>query len=101
MNQSPISTFAKWQVKPGEKQNVLTLLSDVVAKSIEEDGNLFYKVFESTTEPNTLLLYEGYKNEDALAFHRKAEYFQQTVVGKIVPKLENREVIVTTEISFL
>lgn len=101
MSSSPVYIFAKWQINAGEKENVLKLLSDVAAKSVEEAGNIFYKVFQSSTEPDTLLLYEAYKNEEALAEHRNAEYFKQIVIGQIVPKLQHRDVTVASEISFL
>lgn len=98
MDQQPIYVFAKWQVKEGQTDTVLNLLTAVVKKSTEEEGNLFYKVHQSNSETNTLILFEGYKDEAALAVHRNSEHFQTIVVGQIVPLLENREVILTTQL---
>lgn len=95
MEQQPIHVFAKWQVKYGEIDTALNLLTEVVSKSTAEEGNLFYKVHQSNTDANMLILFEGYKDEAALATHRNSEHFQTLVVGKIVPLLEAREVIVT------
>jgi len=100
MSQKPIHAFAKWQVKEGQLDTVLNLLTDVVKKSSQEKGNLFYKVHQSNSEANTLILFEGYKDEAALAEHRNSEHFQTVVVGQIVPLLEAREVIVTTQLAF-
>jgi len=100
MSQKPIHAFAKWQVKEGQLDTVLNLLTDVVKKSSQEKGNLFYKVHQSNSEANTLILFEGYKDEAALAEHRNSEHFQTVVVGQIVPLLEAREVIVTTPLAF-
>lgn len=100
MEQQPIHVFAKWQVKGGEIDTVLNLLTDVVSKSTAEEGNLFYKVHQSNTDANMLILFEGYKDEAALATHRNSEHFQTLVVGKIVPLLEAREVTLTFPLVF-
>jgi quinol monooxygenase YgiN len=99
MNQQAINVFAKWQVKEGELDTVLDLLKEVTKQSRAEEGNLFYKLHQSNTDANTLVLFEGYKNEAAVAAHRASEYFQNIVLGQIVPLLENREVVVATELG--
>jgi quinol monooxygenase YgiN len=99
MNQQPIHVFAKWQVKEGQLAQVLNILAEVATKSNAEEGNLFYKVHQSSSDANTLILFEGYKDEAALAAHRDSEYFQTLVVGKIVPLLDAREVTLTTPLA--
>ena len=99
MNHTPIHVFAKWRVKEGQLDTVLTLLPELAKKSIEEEGCLFYKIHQSNTDINTLVLFEGYKDESALAAHRNTEHFQTLVIGKIIPVLEEREVTLTTPIA--
>jgi (4S)-4-hydroxy-5-phosphonooxypentane-2,3-dione isomerase len=94
----PVYTFAKWRVKEGQVAAVLSLLVELTAKSTAEYGNLLYKVHQSTSDANTLILFEGYTDESALAEHRKSEHFQTLVVAKIVPLLEDREIVVTTQL---
>ncbi|BAV07240.1 Quinol monooxygenase YgiN [Filimonas lacunae] len=96
----PVYTFAKWQVKEGQLDTVLGLLAEVGQKSAAEKGNLFYKVHQSNTDANTLVLFEGYVDEEAVQEHRNAPYFQNIVVGQIVPLLESREVILASEVLF-
>lgn len=98
MNQ-PVYTFAKWQVRPGKLELVLSLLAQVGPQSREEKGNLFYKIHQSQSDPNTLILFEGYADQAAVEAHRSAAYFQDIVVGQIVPNLEAREVILASELS--
>jgi quinol monooxygenase YgiN len=100
MSQKPVHVFATWKVKEGQLDTVLNLLTEVAKKSVEEEGNLIYKVHQSNTEPNTLILFEGYKDEAAVAQHRNSEHFQTLVIGKIVPLLESREVVLATQLSF-
>jgi quinol monooxygenase YgiN len=100
MSKQAIHVFAKWQIKQGALITVLNLLPEVVEKSKSEEGNLFYEILQDNSDVNTLILFEGYKDEDALAEHRNSEHFQTIVIGKIVPLLENREVNLTTPLSF-
>jgi quinol monooxygenase YgiN len=99
MNTQPIHVFAKWQVKPGHIDIVLAHIKDAAQKSRQEKGNLFYNVHQSTTDANTIVLFEGYTDEAAVAEHRATSHFQDIVIGQIVPLLENREVIVTTPLA--
>lgn len=100
MTQKTIITFAKWQVKEGHLQEVLSLLKEAVSKSTAEDGNLKYEVYQGNENPNTLMLFEEYIEQDALNFHRNSPHFQEVVVGKIVPLLENREVLISSQLDF-
>lgn len=98
MGKKPVYTFAKWQVKEGQLVAVLDLLADLTAKSTAEEGNLLYKIHQSISDENTLILFEGYKDESALTEHRSSEHFQTLVLGKIIPLLEDREIVVTTRL---
>ena len=100
MKNTPVHVIAKWKVKPGELNTVLSLLPEVVKASAAEEGNLFYKIQQDNTDPNILLLFEGYRDEAAANAHRNSGHFQSIVVGKIVPLLEARELNVTTPLTF-
>jgi len=74
MSVTPIHVFAKWKVRPGQLENVLLILKKLKAKSIQEKGNLFYQVHQDSSDPNTLILFEGYSDDSALTLHRNAGY---------------------------
>lgn len=98
MNNHPIYAFAKWQVKEEELQTVLDVLPELVQKTREEEGNLFYKIYQSHSDNHTLILYEGYQDENALDAHRSSVHFKELVIKRIVPQLEKREVELTSEL---
>lgn len=98
MEQKPITVFAKWQVKDGELDKVLNLFAELVDKTRQEEGNLFYTIHQSNAEPNTFMLYEAYKDEAAVAAHRASDHFQTIALAQIIPVLQNREVILATQI---
>ena len=99
MSQQPVYVFAKWQVKEGRLNNVLELIATVAWQSRAEEGNLFYHIHQSKSDTNVLVLSEAYADEAALDIHRNSDHFKNIVIGKIVPELENREVIVTSQLS--
>lgn len=99
-NQNPVHVFATWKVKEGQAENVLKILKIVHDETIKEKENLFYKVHQSNSDTNTIILFEGYSSEAAVAEHRNASYFQELVLGKIVPLLENREIVLTTPVNY-
>ncbi|MCX8532342.1 putative quinol monooxygenase [Chryseobacterium luquanense] len=98
MNEQAIYVYAKWQVKEGKLDAVLQIMKEAAQKSSEEKGNLFYKIHQSKTDENTLILFEGYENESAIEIHRHSEHYQNFVVKQIIPLLENREVILMNQI---
>ena len=99
MSVTPIHVFAKWKVRPGQLENVLSMLKELKAKSVQEKGNLFYQVHQDNSDPNTLILFEGYSDDSALILHRNAEYYKQAVVESIATLLTDRKVILTTPIE--
>lgn len=99
-NQNPVHVFAIWKVKDGQAGTVLNLLKTVYIETIKEEGNLFYKIHQSNSDANTLVLFEGYINEAAVAQHRESVHYQDIVAQQIVPLLEKREVFVTTPLNY-
>ena len=98
-SEQPIYIFAKWKVKKEELQTVLKLLPKLMEKSTNELGNLFYKIYQSNSETNTLILMESYKDEISIEIHKNSEHYQDIVVKQIIPLLENREVILASEFN--
>ena len=98
MSVTPIHVFAKWKVRPGELENVLLILKELKANSIQEKGNPFYQVHQDNSDPNTMILFEGYSDESALALHRSAGYYISRRRGHQT-LLMDREVILTTPVQ--
>lgn len=97
-NQS-IFIFAKWQVKDGNLQTVLSILPSLVEKSTSEEGNIFYKIYQDNSDSHTLILNESYKDMASIEAHKNSEHYQEIAVKQIIPLLENREVILASELD--
>ncbi len=87
----PIYLFAKWKVREGQLEKVLSLLPKLAELSRAEEGCLFYHVHQGRSETHTLMLYESYRDEAALDEHRASAHFQKIVVGEILAMLVGRE----------
>ena len=98
MNEA-ITTIAKWLTMDGQLETIRQLLAELAMKSMQEEGNLFYTVYQSYTDPNTLFLIEGYKDGSALDNHRNSAHYQQIVIGKIIPLLVAREIVQARELN--
>ncbi len=98
MSQKAVYVYAKWQVKEGKLDAVIQIMKEAAQKSSQEKGNVFYKIHQSHTDQNTLILFEGYENESALEFHRNSEHYQNLVVTQVIPLLENREFMIMDQI---
>lgn len=87
-----IVLIARYHIKPGLRDQVEDALRLMVAqiKANEPSCPLFH-VCRSQDDPNMLLLYEHYVDEQALHAHRETPHFKELVEGRIMPLLEKRE----------
>ena len=99
MEENKVFLMVKWQVQPGQEEVVSQALQQLVAHSRTEPGCLYYQPHVSTEQPNLIYLYEVYASPAAATAHRETEYFQQIVLGTIVPLLLSREVVAVSPLA--
>ncbi len=51
--------------------------SGIVNKVLEEEGNIGYEYFFPMNDPETVLLIDKWKNEEALDIHHKSEMMKE------------------------
>jgi autoinducer 2-degrading protein len=93
MDEQKVFYMVKWQIQPGQEETVRQALTQLVAHSRTEPGCLYYQPHVSTAQPDLVYLYEVYASPAAALAHRATDYFQQLVLGTIVPLLSTREVV--------
>ena len=81
---------ARYTVREGKQDEVLSILKHVVPLSRAEPGNRAYIVNQSTEDPRQILLYEQYVDEAAFQFHVGRQEFAELVIGQIWPLLDSR-----------
>ena len=91
MNHTVVIT-ARWRPKDGEGANVDAILRQLAAAIRSEPGNLLFVAHRSKDDPNEILLYEQYKDEQAFLDHRQTAHFKALVLEQAVPLLARREI---------
>ena len=77
-----IKIVAKNYVKPECVQAFKDTAKELIEKSRAEEGNIFYTLNVSMSDPNTLVFIENWKDQSAIDFHNNTDHFTS-----IVPKL--------------
>ncbi len=93
MDNQAVYVIARWKVKPAHLATVLEVLQQLTVQSRAEQGNRLYQAHQLADDPNGIVLYEIYQNEEAALMHRNSAHFQQLALNTIVPLLEEREVL--------
>lgn len=76
---------------------MITLLKELRAFTLKEEGNISYDTYRGEDPDFDLLLHEQYVTSAALELHRQSIYFNNLFSEKILPHLESRTVIVWDE----
>ena len=71
-----IKIVAKQTVQEGKVEEFLATAKELVEKSRAEEGNVYYTLNQSRTDPNQLAFLECWKDEAAIAAHNEAEHFK-------------------------
>lgn len=74
-----IKIVAKKLVKEGKVQEFKDIVGELVEKSLAEEGNVFYSINVSTSNPRMLAFIECWRDQEALDLHNATEHFQRIV----------------------
>lgn len=85
---SVVVVIAHWQTE--HEEEVLGLLRELKARSLEEPGCLGYEVLRG--EPGAIVLIERYRDHAAIETHRAAPHYREILVERILPMLIGRRV---------
>ena len=69
------ATFKVKEGKKGEMEKGLKNLAELVRKN--ENGTLVYSIHKAIGDPTKFLVYEKYKDDEALNEHSGSSYFQE------------------------
>ena len=69
-----IYVVATLKIRPGSLPQVLEGARKVIAETNKEQGCIYYDMFQSVTEPETLVFVERWETMDNLASHGKSAH---------------------------
>lgn len=87
-----ISFTVRMKFRPEDRQRVSDLLATLVAASRREPGCVAYVAHTVEGEPDTVVIYEQYRDEQALEAHRASQHFQVGAVAGLNQLMLDREV---------
>lgn len=87
-----ISFAVKMKFSPEDRADVAESLRELAAASRQEPGCVNYIPHHSEEDPNTVFIYEQYRDAKALADHRASEHFKIHAVRGVYQKMRERSV---------
>ena len=79
MSADQIFMCARFQAKPEKLEELRTRLLEMVTHTSQEEGCLFYNLHVDRTDPTIFYFLEGWKSQEALAFHDSTPYVQAII----------------------
>ena len=87
-----VSFLVRLKFAPEDRADVAESLRLLAAASRNEPGCVSYIPHQAEDDPDTVLIYEQYKDEKALAAHRASKHFNDYAVGGLYQKMRDRSV---------
>ena len=74
MSKDEMRVFATIRVKPEYFEEARIAVLEIIPQTLKEEGCVMFDLHDSTEEPNTLFLYEVWKDRVAFDFHHEQDY---------------------------
>ncbi len=87
-----ISFTVRLRFRPEDREVIAECLRQLTAASRLEPGCVTYIPHTVEAEPDTVFLYEQYRDEAAREAHRASAHFQQWAVGGLYQRMLDRTV---------
>ena len=87
-----VSLIVRFRFAPEDRAEVAETLRLLAAASRQEPGCVSYIPHLVEGDPDTVLIYEQYRDAAAQAAHRDSEHFKQYAVGGIFQMMKERSV---------
>jgi len=87
-----ISFAVRMKFASEDREDVVETLRVLAADSRQEPGCVSYIPHHLEDDPDTVLIYEQYRDTEALAAHRDSEHFKKFAVCGLYQKLRERSV---------
>lgn len=87
-----VTFIVRLKFAPEDRTDVAESLRQLASASRQEPGCISYIPHQVEGDPDTVLIYEQYRDAKALASHRESEHFKKYAVGGIYQKMRDRSV---------
>jgi len=87
-----ISFIVRLRFAPEDHDEIEAILRELTAASRREPGCVSYVPHFLEAEPDTVLIYEQYRDQAAVEAHRASPHFAELAVGGLYQKMKERAV---------
>lgn len=84
--------IAQFFIVPEKVDAFNTLIVDLVEKTREEDGNIFYNTYQSTENLTDFIFYEKYRDNASFEYHINTEHYRR--FASTLNELQSKEPVV-------
>jgi quinol monooxygenase YgiN len=85
-----ISFTVRMRFRSEDREEIAMILRELTAASRQEPGCVSYIPHTVESEPDTVLIYEQYRDEAAREAHRNSAHFQRWAVGGLYQRMLDR-----------
>ena len=94
-----ISFTVRMNFRQDDREEIAQVLHELTRLSRQEPGCVSYIPHQVESDPDTVLIYEQYKDEAAADAHRASPHFAQYAIGVLYQKMLERSKEMLTAIS--
>lgn len=85
-----ISFTVRMSFSPEDRSEIAEILRSLTTASRQEPGCVSYIAHSVYGDPDTIVIYEQYKNQEALEAHQRSEHFKRYAVGGLYQRMRER-----------
>jgi len=86
-----ISFIVRFRFAPEDRADVAATVALLAAESRREPGCVSYVPHQLQDDPDTMLIYEQYRDAQALDAHRESPHFKKYAIGVLFQKMKERQ----------
>jgi quinol monooxygenase YgiN len=94
-----ISFTVRMRFRSEDRQRIAEMLTNLAQASRQEPGCVSYVPHTVDGEPDTVVIYEQYRDQKALEAHRASQHFKDCVVGGLYQMMLERQVENLTSVA--
>lgn len=82
-----ISFTVRMTFRPEDREEIATILRELAAASRQEPGCVSYVPHRVESDPDTIVIYEQYRDQAALDAHRATSHFAMYAIGGLYQRM--------------
>jgi quinol monooxygenase YgiN len=85
-----VSYIVRFKFAPEDRSELEEILRSLAEASRKEPGCVTWVPHQLQEDPNIVVIYEQYRDDEALAAHRDSAHFKKYAVGGLYQKMKER-----------